>query len=60
MRFFRFDRSEDIKIIKSTTDANTEYVEDGEVRLIFREGKYVGWYMPGEKEEAKHDEHRDA
>lgn len=47
MRFFRFNRSSDVKLIKSTTDANTEYVEDGEIRLIFREGSYVGWYMPG-------------
>lgn len=49
MRFFRFDRSDDVKIIKNTKDASAEYVEDGEIRLIFREGKYAGWYMPGEQ-----------
>ena len=47
MRFFRFDRSRDVKITKSAEDASTEYVEDGAVRLVFREGWYAGWYMPG-------------
>lgn len=50
MRFFRFDRSRDVKITKSIQDASTEYVEDGDIRLIFRDGVYVGWYMPGKKD----------
>lgn len=35
------------KVIQSAEDKNTVYWEfpDG-LRLIFREGKYVGWYLP--------------
>lgn len=51
MRFFRFDRSRDVKITKSVQDASTDYVEDGDIRLIFRDGVYAGWYMPREKAE---------
>ena len=36
--------------IRSCEDENTKYVDflDG-LRLIFREGKYVGWYVSGEE-----------
>lgn len=35
-----------LNIIPSVEDPNTQYVElpDG-LRLIFREGEYVGWYV---------------
>ena len=35
------------KVIKSAEDRHTQYWEfpDG-LRLIFRDGKYVGWYLP--------------
>lgn len=37
------------KLIQSCEDKDTEYLEtpDG-LRLIFRDHKYAGWYMPGE------------
>lgn len=38
------------KVFKSAEDNDTYYWEfpDG-LRLIFREGKYVGWYLTEEK-----------
>lgn len=36
-------------ITKSAEDPNTTYVtlpEDADIRHIFREGKYIGWYKP--------------
>lgn len=40
--------------IRSCEDENTKYIDflDG-LRLIFREGKYVGWYVSGEREGGK-------
>jgi hypothetical protein len=37
----------DKMVIQSVEDKNTQYWEfpDG-LRLIFRDGKYVGWYLP--------------
>ncbi len=35
-----------MKAFASCEDPNTVYVEFPDVRLIFREGKYVGWYRP--------------
>lgn len=37
------------KLIQSCEDKGTEYLEtpDG-LRLIFRDHKYAGWYLPGE------------
>ena len=39
-----------LKAIPSMEDPATVYYElpDG-LRLIFREGKYAGWYLPGEE-----------
>jgi hypothetical protein len=36
-------------MIRSCEDKDTEYMDmpDG-LRLIFRENKYDGWYLPGE------------
>lgn len=38
-----------LKVVPSQEDPTTVYYElpDG-LRLIFREGKYVGWYLAGE------------
>lgn len=33
-------------IQQSVEDANTKYVGLFGIRLIFRSGKYVGWYRP--------------
>ncbi len=43
---FRLERG---KMFRSCEDKATEYMDmpDG-LRLIFRENKYVGWYLPGE------------
>lgn len=40
----------DVKMIESCEDPNTLYMEmpDG-LRLVIREGKYVGWYLPQEE-----------
>jgi hypothetical protein len=35
-----------MKVFASCEDPNTVYVEFLRIRLIFREGKYVGWYRP--------------
>ena len=35
-----------MKIIPSCEDPNTVYLDFGDIRLIFRYGKYVGWYIP--------------
>ena len=39
------------KVIQSAEDKNTQYWEfpDG-LRLIFRDGKYAGWYLAGRGE----------
>ena len=39
------------KITTSCEDPDTQYVDfpDG-LRLIYRNGEYVGWYLPGEEE----------
>jgi hypothetical protein len=50
MRGFKFQEGKDIKIVQSSKNDGTEYVEDGDIRLIFRDGVYVGWYMPGKKD----------
>lgn len=40
----------DAEISVSCEDPETQYADlpDG-LRLIYREGKYVGWYLPGEE-----------
>lgn len=40
----------DAKVSVSCEDPETQYADlpDG-LRLIYREGKYVGWYLPGEE-----------
>lgn len=35
-----------MKVMTNCEDPNTVYVEFLRIRLIFREGKYVGWYKP--------------
>ena len=35
-----------MKVVTSCEDSNTVYVDFPDVRLIFREGKYAGWYIP--------------
>ena len=35
-----------MKVITSCEDPSTVYLDFPDVRLIFREGKYVGWYGP--------------
>lgn len=46
-RKYKFDC--DMKMIESCEDPSTIYMElpDG-LRLIIRDGKYVGWYLPEE------------
>ncbi len=36
----------EVKMITSCEDPSTEYLAFPDIRLIFREGKYVGWYIP--------------
>ena len=36
------------KRITSPEDPSTVYLSFPDIRLIFRSGKYVGWYFPGE------------
>ena len=45
-----FDLS-NVVVMDSCEDRETVYVDfpDG-LRLIFRESKYAGWYLPGEAE----------
>lgn len=50
MRGFKFQEGKDIKIVQSAKNDGTEYVEDGDIRLIFRDGVYVGWCMSGKTE----------
>ena len=38
-------------VTTSCEDSETMYVEYPGLRLILREGKYVGWYLPGEVQE---------
>ena len=35
-----------MKVITSCEDPNIMYIEFPDIRLIFRDGKYVGWYLP--------------
>lgn len=35
-----------IDLIRSVEDPSTEYLCFPDIRLIFRDGKYVGWYLP--------------
>ena len=40
----------DFKVIESCEDDMKSYIETSDgLRLIFREGKYVGWYVSGEE-----------
>lgn len=39
----RFEAS-NAKLIPSAEDPNTTYVDLGDVRLIFKNGEYFGWY----------------
>lgn len=40
----------DLKMIESCEDDMKSYIETSDgLRLIFREGKYVGWYVSGEE-----------
>lgn len=35
------------KMLSSCEDSSTYYLEiEGNLRLIFRDGEYVGWYQP--------------
>ena len=44
----------DFKVIASCEDDMKSYIETSDgLRLIFREGKYVGWYVSGEREGGK-------
>lgn len=44
----------DFKVIESCEDDMKSYIETSDgLRLIFREGKYVGWYVSGEREGGK-------
>jgi hypothetical protein len=36
----------EVKLISSCEDPNTAYLALPDIRLIFREGEYVGWYIP--------------
>jgi hypothetical protein len=36
----------EVKLITSCEDPNTAYLALPDIRLIFREGEYVGWYIP--------------
>lgn len=48
--YIRINRKGGIAMIKrSCEDANTLYLCLPCFRLIFREGKYVGWYRPHKK-----------
>ena len=37
----------DMKFIVSSEDPNTVYLCFPDIRLIFRNNEYVGWYIPG-------------
>ena len=39
----RFENS-NAKLIVSCEDPNTAYVDLGDMRLIFKNGEYFGWY----------------
>jgi hypothetical protein len=41
-----FKALEGARVITSCEDPNTVYVELGDVRYIFRNGEYDGWYIP--------------
>lgn len=34
------------KLIASCEDPSTVYLDFPDIRLIFRDGEYVGWYRP--------------
>lgn len=33
-------------LISDATNPNKMYLENGDIRYIFEEGKYIGWYHP--------------
>lgn len=35
-----------MNVIVSCEDPSTVYIDFPDVRLVFRDGKYVGWYLP--------------
>lgn len=35
-----------VKVIASCEDPGTVYIDFPDIRLIFRDGEYVGWYRP--------------
>ena len=40
-----------IRLITSCEDPKTVYLDLPDIRLIFRDGEYVGFYKPGVSEE---------
>lgn len=49
-----------LSLIKSPEDESITYLDFGEnIRLIFRDGQYDGWYECGEKEVVKNEEVKD-
>lgn len=39
-----------MKVIVSSENPDVVYLDFTDVRIIFREGQYAGWYIPGEVE----------
>ena len=37
-----------VKVIASCENPGTVYIDFPDIRLIFRDGEYVGWYRPDE------------
>ncbi len=37
----------EVKLVASCEDPGTVYLELPDIRLIFRDGKYIGWYSTG-------------
>lgn len=35
-----------MKVMISCEDTNTMYVDFPDIRLVFRDGRYAGWYVP--------------
>ena len=56
---FNIDSSE-LSLIKSPEDEAVTYLDFGEnIRLIFRDGQYDGWYECGEEEAIEGEDGRD-
>lgn len=56
---FNIDSSE-LSLIKSPEDEAVTYLDFGEnIRLIFRDGQYDGWYECGKEETAENEEVKD-